>query len=82
MQAIEFQTTLQNGTVTIPSQYSPQWEGKNIRVIILTNEEPETTIVPAPPTESLFSRLSQITISAPVDFSDNIDAYLNEEKNA
>jgi hypothetical protein len=35
MQAIEFQTILHNGIVTIPSEYAAQWEGKPIRVIVL-----------------------------------------------
>jgi hypothetical protein len=39
MQAIEFQTILHNGIINIPSQYSPQWEGKTIRVIVLENQE-------------------------------------------
>jgi hypothetical protein len=29
---------------------------------------------------SIFSRLKQIKISAPQDFSENLDAYLNGEK--
>jgi hypothetical protein len=83
MQAIEFKTILQNGTVTIPTQYSPQWEGKAIRVIFLTDtdDEPEQLVSQSAPTESLFSRLQQIKISAPADFSENLDAYLNGEKN-
>ncbi len=28
MQAIEFKTTLKNGIVTIPAEYSSEWEGK------------------------------------------------------
>jgi len=39
MQAIEFKTILHNGLISIPPQYSPQWEGKNIRVIVLENLE-------------------------------------------
>jgi hypothetical protein len=39
MQAIEFKTTIHNGTVTIPAEYSPEWEGKTIRVIVLYDEE-------------------------------------------
>ncbi len=35
MEAIEFKTILHDGKVTIPSQYSSQWEGKPIRVIVL-----------------------------------------------
>jgi hypothetical protein len=83
MQAIEFKTILQNGTVTIPTQYSPQWEGKAIRVIFLTDtdDEPEQLVSQSAPTESLFSRLQQIKISAPADFSENLDAYLSGEKN-
>jgi hypothetical protein len=74
MRAIEFKTTLHNGTFTMQPQYSPAWEGKNIRVIVLTEDEPENHIEPADSTESLFSRLSQIQISAPADFAENIDA--------
>jgi hypothetical protein len=35
MQALEFKTTLHNGTVTLPPEYSSQWEGKTIRVILV-----------------------------------------------
>lgn len=35
MQAIEFNTIIQNGTLTIPPEYSSEWEGKTIRVIVL-----------------------------------------------
>ncbi|OCQ92416.1 hypothetical protein BCD67_07075 [Oscillatoriales cyanobacterium USR001] len=81
MQAIEFKTTIHNGIVTIPTQYSHTWEGKIIRVIVL--EEDNTENIPTPPqnNDSLFSRLREIKISAPADFSENIDAYLNGEKN-
>ena len=40
MEAIEFKTILHNGTVVIPTQYSSQWEGKTIRVIVLDESEP------------------------------------------
>jgi hypothetical protein len=35
MEAIEFKTIIHNGTVVIPPQYSSEWEGKAIRVIVL-----------------------------------------------
>jgi hypothetical protein len=35
MEAIEFKTILKNGAVIIPPEYSAQWEGKPIRVIVL-----------------------------------------------
>ena len=38
MEAIEFKTILHNGTVVIPTQYSSQWEGKAIRVILLSDD--------------------------------------------
>lgn len=51
MQAIEFKTTLHNGIVTIPPEYSAQWEGKTIRVIVLDEAndlapsvEPQTSV--------------------------------------
>jgi len=100
MQAIEFQTTLHNGIVTIPPDYAAQWEGKTIRVIVLDDAPPlpateanplkgsvtyegdllapiDEPIAP----DSLLSRLKQIKITAPPDFSENLDAYLNGEKN-
>jgi hypothetical protein len=39
MEAIEFKTIIHNGTVVIPLQYSSQWEGKAIRVIVLDDSE-------------------------------------------
>lgn len=45
MQPIEFETTVHNGIVTIPPEYSSQWEGKVMRFIALNNAEntaPET----------------------------------------
>lgn len=81
MQAIEFQATIHNGIVTIPSQYSHAWEGKSIRVIVLEDNSTENTTTSSQKSDSLFSRLREIKISAPADFSENIDAYLNGEKN-
>ncbi len=49
MQAIEFKTILQNGIVTIPSQYSKQWEGKTIRVILLDEAAPPPPVAEANP---------------------------------
>lgn len=40
MEAIEFKTILHQGTVIIPQEYSSQWEGKAIRVIVLDESEP------------------------------------------
>ena len=48
MEAIEFKTILRNGTVVIPSQYSSQWEGKAIRVIVLDESEPLSEPVEKP----------------------------------
>lgn len=86
MEAIEFQTIPHDGTVTIPPEYAAQWEGKTIRVIVLdapvhhpAATEADSDQSGEPP--SLFSRLKQIKISAPADFSENLDAYLIGEKN-
>jgi hypothetical protein len=99
MQAIEFQTILHNGIVTLPPEYSVEWEGKSIRVIVLesttalkaSSEPTQGHITPegdqfAPTHEqstsnSLLSYLKQIKITAPADFSENLDAYLSGEKN-
>ena len=93
MQAIEFQTIIQNGTVIIPPEYSSDWEGKTIRAIVLDEAVPAPHLAETKPpkandrieepivTNSIFSRLKQIKISAPPDFAENLDDYLNGEKN-
>lgn len=83
MQAIEFETTLHNGIVTLPPEQATQWEGQSVRVIVLNPADEPPLPDPQPqPQTSLLSQLRQIKISAPPDFSENIDAYLNGEKNA
>ncbi len=45
MKVINFKTTLKNGIVTIPAEYSSEWEGKQSRVILLDNaEDSEQTV--------------------------------------
>lgn len=81
MQAIEFNTTVNNGTVAIPTQYSSMWEGKAIRVVVLEDNQAEQAVEPKPDNTPLLARLREIKIDGPPDFSQNIDAYLNGEKN-
>jgi len=79
MNAIELNTIAHNGviTVTIPEALRTQWNEKAIRVIVMAIEDE-----PINPKASLLSSLKQIKIAAPADFSENLDAYLNGEKNA
>lgn len=65
MQAIEFQTILQNGIINIPSQYSPQWEGKTIRVIVLENQESTPSPVEGNPLKG--SILFETDLISPID---------------
>lgn len=37
MQAIEFESTLLNGQVTLPNHFS-NWEGRHVKVILLSDE--------------------------------------------
>lgn len=46
-----------------------------------TNETAIEQDLNSPNSPSLFSRLREIKISGPADFSENLDAYLNGEKN-
>lgn len=39
MEAIEFKTVIHDGIVNLPVEYSSQWEGKKIRVIVLDESE-------------------------------------------
>lgn len=78
MNAIELDAIAHDGKVivSIPELYREEWNDKVVRVIILASDEP-----PAKPKKSLLSSLKQIRISGPEDFSENLDAYLNGEKN-
>ena len=76
MNAIQFDTIAHDGivTVTIPEADRQQWDGKNVRVLVLVLalDEPQTK-----PKASLLTSLKQIKISGPEDFAENHDAYLN-----
>ena len=90
MKAIEFTATLQDGTINIPLPYYEQWNGKRIRVLLLEDSElshapsDRSTAIENPSQDqpALLTQLQQIKITAPADFSENIDQYLNGEKNA
>lgn len=77
MHAIELDAIAHNGqiTITLPEAYREQWDEKAVRVIVLAEAEPANH-----PKPSLMSALKQIKISAPEDFSENLDAYLSGEK--
>lgn len=80
MNAFELNTVARDGrvTVTLPDAYRQAWEAKPVRVIVIVDEN---AALPKPKA-SLLTRLQEIKISGPADFSENIDAYLNGEKNA
>ncbi len=75
--ATEFTTESHHGILKIPAEYQAQWEGKQVKVILLESKE-----LPVKPKKPLLKALSEIEISAPADFSENIDAYLTGEKHA
>ena len=77
MHALELDAIAHDGkiTVDIPEAYREQWNEKAVRVIILAADEPADQTKP-----SLLSVLKQVKISAPEDFSENLDAYLRGEK--
>jgi len=75
--ATEFTAESHHGMLEIPAEYQAQWEGKRVKVILLDSNE-ATTKTKKP----LLKALSEIKVSAPADFSENIDAYLTGEKHA
>lgn len=79
MNAIELNAVARNGkvTVTIPDAYRQEWDSKSVRVIVIVEEKAAPK-----PRNSLLSGLQKIKIQGPADLSENIDAYLNGEKNA
>lgn len=61
MQAIKFKTTIHNGIVEIPAQYSPAWEGKAIRIIVLEDSENSARAI-EPPQDIQFNAIALNTI--------------------
>lgn len=77
MNAIEFDAIAHGGIVTLPEAFRQQWSERRVHVILMDVDKP-----PEPPKASLLSSLKNIKINGPEDFSENLDAYLNGEKNA
>lgn len=79
MNAIELNAVAHDGRVQveIPDEYREAWDEKPVRVILMMDERS-----PTPRKESLLSKLKQVQISGPEDFSDEHDAYLSGEKHA
>ncbi|CDH44620.1 hypothetical protein [Candidatus Contendibacter odensensis] len=79
MDAIELNAIAHDGTVTVilPELYRKAWNDKLVRVLLIKEDDPQP-----PQKGSLLAHLRQIKISGPTDFSENIDAYLNGEKDA
>ena len=46
MNAVEFQTTVHNGVISLPGNQQ-SWNGKKIRVILLDEASPDTTEISA-----------------------------------
>lgn len=66
---IEFQTILHNSIINIPSQYSRQWEGKTIRVIVLENQESTPSYLESNPLKN--SIIFEDDLISPIDQSKN-----------
>lgn len=75
MNAIEFDTIAHNyqAVITIPEAYREQWNNQAVHVIVMATDKADET-----PKTSLMSALKQIKITAPEDFSENLDAYPEE----
>jgi hypothetical protein len=57
MQAIEFKTTIHNGTATIPPEYIAQWEGKVMHFIALNDSE-NSGLETAPASQLMLNAIS------------------------
>lgn len=79
MDTIELNAIAHDGTVTVtlPELYRNAWNEKPVRVLLIKEDDPQPQLK-----GSLLAHLRQIKISGPTDFSENIDAYLNGEKDA
>lgn len=55
MQAIEFESTLLNGQLTLPKHFQ-NWEGRHVKVILLSDEP-----LPEPKADTVFTLLTTLS---------------------
>ncbi len=72
---LEYQTYSHDGVIEIPQKYQDDWNGKKVRVVLMETEDEDPV-----PESSLMSRLREIRVCGPADFSENHDSYLNGAK--
>ncbi len=75
MQAIEFETIIDEGKLKIPSIYQ-DWEGKWVKVIILSSTEPEEVVSTPTKANVALSKLSGIAQGTGVSVAEKHDDYL------
>lgn len=72
MQAIEFETHLENGLIHLPDSYQHWQEGKHVKVIVLVDESAEAN-VEHPSRQSINRHAGTISLTEdPLDFQKNI----------
>ncbi|MBT3413417.1 MAG: hypothetical protein HN424_05125 [Candidatus Jacksonbacteria bacterium] len=74
---LEYQTIPHDGVIEIPQENWDYWNGKKINVVLMETERADKT-----PGTTLMSGLREVSISGPLDFSENHDFYLNGDKDA
>jgi len=72
MQAIEFETHLENGLIHLPVSYQHWQEGKHVKVIVLVDENMDDSVQPRKG-QSINRHAGKITLTQdPLDFQNNI----------
>lgn len=72
MQAIEFETHLENGLIHLPVSYQHWQEGKHVKVIVLVDESEEEK-ADEQDRQSINSHAGKISLTQdPLDFQKNI----------
>ena len=75
MQAIQFETTLTNDGIQVPSRYR-DWTGRNVKVILLSDDDTEQR----PSSSSALDIIAQTPGHRLFQTADDVDRHLRSER--
>ncbi|NEX18498.1 MAG: hypothetical protein C1943_18340 [Halochromatium sp.] len=75
MEAVQFDVELQDDLIPVPSRYRA-WHGRRVKVILLSEEAPESTTVP----RSAIEILAQTPKHRLFKSADDVDHYIRSER--
>ncbi|MBK5941940.1 hypothetical protein [Halochromatium roseum] len=74
MEAVQFDVELQGDLIPVPARYRA-WQGRRVKVILLSKEAPESTTAP----RSAIEMLAQTPKHRLFNSADDIDQYIRKD---